>query len=107
MLFSDLRARGVKSPLADLFANLFYPIFWSVLPSAKSEKKTFHSTRAWVNTMLANAEVIDPMREAILGHKAKTVNGTNYIKQLELEALRKAINKLPAITSKLAPRVWA
>lgn len=55
----------------------------------------FHSLRHTSNSALANADVSQEMRMKIIGHKSKEVN--QIYTHIELENMRKEIEKLPAI----------
>ncbi len=106
-MFPDLAARG-KSSLANLFAKKWAPILKEVLPNAQAEKKSFKSFRSAGNTTMINKDVIDPIRESILGHAGKTINTRVYKKRkmIDIRALSRAIEKFPSMTSHLKPRNW-
>jgi integrase len=107
-LFPDLAARGTSS-LANLFAKKWAPILKEVLPNAQAEMKSFKSFRSAGNTRMINTDVIDPIRESILGHAGKTINTRVYKKRkmIDISALRRAIEKFPCVTKHLTPRNWA
>jgi integrase len=107
LVFRDLRENEKISSLADLFSNKFGPVLKEMLPNAQAEKKCFHSFRSWFNTTLINKDVNEVICETLLGHVGKTVNKKNYKKKVELSTLRRAVEKLPAVTRRLQPRAWS
>ena len=61
-------------------------------------KRTFHSLRHGFNSKLANEGVSEEVREKLTGHKSGMMN--QRYTHLEIDALRKAVRKLPMLTSK-------
>jgi integrase len=103
LLFPDLRARGANTPLGDLFATLWNFVLDGALPAARASKKTFHSLRDAGNTIMINQKVLDPIREALLGHEGKTTNTKIYGHDIEIATLRSTIDAFPSMTDHLHP----
>lgn len=106
LIFSDLRERGNKKQLTDLFRTEFDKVIDRQLPNARASKKTFHSFRTWVITTLTKPDRSDALNERLVGHSGKTVHAAHYLKDPESEDLLELIGLLPIVTQHLSPRKW-
>ena len=101
LLFPDLRARGDKTPLGNLFDKHWVKILDQALPDARAQRKTLHSMRTNSNTAILNAREPDAIRKQLLGHKQQGVNEEHYLDVIEYQAKLAALMALPIVTKHL------
>ncbi|OYU46964.1 MAG: hypothetical protein CFE31_18890 [Rhizobiales bacterium PAR1] len=105
-LFPDLRARGQKTSLSDLFAKNWSKILGEIIPNAKNLKLCFHSLRHSMNMTMIEGNTIEAMRCAVLGQEGDSVNTTVYRKNIPSAKLTPVIDSIPSRTDHLIPRKW-
>lgn len=106
LIFAEIAQFGENTPLSNLFDKRWTVILDEAVPSAREERKTFHSFRHFGNTEMIRRLVLDPIRESMMGHEGATVNSRNYKKTLKPEDLRTAIAAIPEVTSGLRACDW-
>ncbi|MGE8126654.1 tyrosine-type recombinase/integrase [Methylobacterium sp. NPDC080182] len=106
LIFAEIAQFGENTPLSNLFDKRWTVVLDEALPSAREERKTFHSFRHLGNTEMIRRLVLDPIRESMMGHEGATVNSRNYKKTLKPEDLRTAIAAIPEVTSGLRACDW-
>jgi hypothetical protein len=102
--FPDLRARGDKTSIGSLLSKKFTPIFDRALPSARSNKKTQHSSRKTLNTELRDEGIDITIRCEILGHAQEGVNARVYIDPARDRDKKKAIERIANVTAHVPRR---
>ena len=100
-LFPCLRQRGDRTPLSNLFYKDLKKLLDCVLPNAVEERKSFHSLRKDGNTIMANGNINDPIRHAVMGHAHSGVNEKYYLDAVYDEAKLLALNLIPIVTAHL------
>jgi hypothetical protein len=103
-LFPDLRARGDKTSIGSLLSKKFTPIFDRALPSARSNKKTQHSSRKTLNTELRDEGIDITIRCEILGHAQEGVNAKVYTDPARDGDKKKAIESIANVTAHVPQR---
>ena len=103
-LFPDLRARGDKTSIGSLLSKKFTPIFDRALPSARSNKKTQHSSRKTLNTELRDEGIDITIRCEILGHAQEGVNARVYTDPARDRDKKKAIERIANVTAHVPRR---
>ena len=107
LIFAEIAQFGENTPLSNLFDKRWAVVLDEAVPSAREERKTFHSFRHFGNTEMIRRLVLDPIRESMMGHEGSTVNSRNYKKMLKPEDLRTAIAAIPEVTRELRACDWA
>ncbi len=106
LIFAEIAQFGENTPLSNLFDKRWTVVLDEAVPSAREERKTFHSFRHFGNTEMIRRLVLDPIRESMMGHEGATVNSRNYKKTLKPEDLGTAIAAIPEVTSGLQACDW-
>lgn len=106
LIFAEISQFGENTPLSNLFDKRWTVVLDEAVPSAREERKTFHSFRHFGNTEMIRRLVLDPIRESMMGHEGSTVNSRNYKKTLKPEDLCTAIAAIPAVTWDLRAYDW-
>ena len=106
LIFAEIAQFGENTPLSNLFDKRWTVVLDEAVPSAREERKTFHSFRHFGNTEMIRQQVLDPIRESMMGHEGATVNSRNYKKTLKPEDLRTAIAAIPEVTRDLRAYDW-
>ncbi len=101
LLFPCLRRRGDKTPLSNLFYKLFVKLLANVLPEASQRKQSFHSLRKNGNTYMANANINDPIRHAVMGHAHSGANEKHYLDAVFDQTKLYALSHIPNVTAHL------
>ncbi|GJD86945.1 hypothetical protein BHAOGJBA_0443 [Methylobacterium hispanicum] len=106
LIFAEIAQFGENTPLSNLFDKRWTVVLDEAVPSAREERKTFHSFRHFGNTEMIRQQVLDPIRESMMGHEGATVNSRNYKKTLKPEDLQTAIAAIPEVTRDLRAYDW-
>lgn len=107
LIFSELKGARQNDNLGALFSKDWSNLLPNIIPNARDEKKSFHSFRHTVNTLMGERGITEDFRNQILGHTGKTTNGRVYTHAYDKEFIREAIEKIPAVTDHLTPRNWS
>lgn len=103
LLFPELRAAAEGTPMGDVFDDNWQKMREAALPTAKEERKVFHSLRHWCNNEMKQAGVAAEVRKDILGHTNGDVNEGRYAEMARLRVMADALGHLPHPTSHLVP----
>ncbi len=106
LIFAEIAQFGENTPLSNLFDKRWTVVLDEAVPSAREERKTFHSFRHFGNTEMIRRLVLDPIRESMMGHEGATVNSRNYKKTLKPEDLYTAIAAIPEVAWDLRAYDW-
>ncbi len=101
LLFPCLRERGAKTPLSNLFYKRFFKLLHELLPEAAQQRKSFHSLRTAGNTCMANANINDPIRHAVMGHAHSGTNEKHYLDSVYDQTKLNALSCIPIVTAHL------
>ena len=102
LLFPCLRRRGEKTLLSNLFYKRFVKLLAATLPDASQQRKSFHSLRKAGNTYMANANINDPIRHAVMGHAHSGANEKHYLDVVFDQTKLDALSHIPNVTAHLS-----